>query len=562
MRNGQDTPTISWRGKTIYRVASKQFVSHIDNQLQQSTPLEGLRFLQPNTTDAHWKDWRLWPHGRLCIDMGSDQLTGSGALERHFKLNLSTLPDFDHGAQRSTLEILKATQLHEFWLLMNVSWNLMDGPDQNAYRLHQIKESNADIIARTGPRHNIMFQELVPRIGKELKDAGIELPNETDSDLEIWQYWVKMQGSRAKLERTSQNRFQALLDRAGKALNGTWSIDYFERVHLGLEMNFLGKKAFASRMTMAKASSASSREESAAGAREPTRIAQIEDKTLRGVCENAVGISVAMLADYTHKRVVECVYHALAYIRDRRSDMSRRCKSAEECIAFLTEMSTTGVASHMEQALDPLCNASILDHMGFTLLPSDADRNSVLCEDEDCSGLVFKLVVSGVKARYIRLFDLKLMPKAMVGCLGSAADAKNILKQLQTDHTIFLEVGEADRMKRLNTIYKRHLFHLTPCKQYITACQEVGFGPDLHPDLRQTIEKNNTGACSTNLIEEMVGTVKNFKEVKASSKFRSPQVSFGRLIASKVVEKRSRFDAVDEVQGRLRDKIRRFGLVR
>ena len=102
---------------------------------------------------------------------------------------------------------------------------------------------------------------------------------------------------------------------------------------------------------------------------------------------------------------------------------------------------------------------------------------------------------------------------------------------------------------------------MTPNKQYITACEEVGFGPDLHPDLKAIIEKNNLGACSTNLVEEMVGTVNNFKEVKSCSKFRSPTVSFGRLLASKLVETRSRFEGIDESAGMLQADKDIFGLV-
>jgi hypothetical protein len=51
---------------------------------------------------------------------------------------------------------------------------------------------------------------------------------------------------------------------------------------------------------------------------------------------------------------------------------------------------------------------------------------------------------------------------------------------------------------------------------------------------------------STNLVEEIIGMVKNFKECKASPKYRNPAVSLGRILASQVVQKRTRFDAVEE----------------
>ena len=542
----------SWRPKQTHRVSAKNFLAYIDNQLRQSTPLPGLVFHQKNDSLDAWKDWRTWPHLRINFDLGSEQLTGVHALERLFELNVSGLADFDHGAQRSTLEVLKGTHLHDFWLLMTVSWNLLDGPDQNAYRLHQIRASNQDILERTSPRTNLVFMELCPRIAKELKDAGVELPGEQDSDFEIWQYWANFQANRAKLSRTSTNRFQALLDRAKHALTGTWSIDYFERLHLALELDMLKGKKFAERMTVRASSVAGSSKESD-GQREPTKIAQIEDKTLKGVCQNAVGISIAMLSDYTHKRVVESVFYSLDHIRRWRSDMARRCKSADECLDFLVEMATTGLGAHIGEGLDVLTNKATLDLMSFTLTVTEGDLNSLLPEDEEFAALTFSLVTAGAKARCVRLLELQSWPKHMVGTLKGEAQATTILNLFKEDHDIFKELSAMpDRTKRLNAVHKRHLFHLTPNKQYIAACEEVGYGPNLHEDLRAVVTNNNKGLCSTNLVEEVVGTVKNYKEVKSSSKFRSPAVSFGRVLASKVVEKRTRFDAVQEMAGQPR----------
>ena len=51
---------------------------------------------------------------------------------------------------------------------------------------------------------------------------------------------------------------------------------------------------------------------------------------------------------------------------------------------------------------------------------------------------------------------------------------------------------------------------------------------------------------TTNLVEEIVGTVKNYKELKSSPKYRNPAVSLGRILAAKVVQKRTEFNAVEE----------------
>ena len=85
-----------------------------------------------------WADWRNWPHANNGSDSGSDVLCMSFALAYHFELNWTNHRDFDHGAQRSLIEMLKDCQVHEFFLLMVVSWNLPNGPDKNDVRWCQI----------------------------------------------------------------------------------------------------------------------------------------------------------------------------------------------------------------------------------------------------------------------------------------------------------------------------------------------------------------------------------------------------------------------------------------
>jgi len=79
-------------------VSAKNFLGYFDNQLRHSTSLPRPRLLyyQENLKIDAWRDWRTWPHMRLNLDLGSDQLTGLSA--RLFELNISGLPDFDHGA--------------------------------------------------------------------------------------------------------------------------------------------------------------------------------------------------------------------------------------------------------------------------------------------------------------------------------------------------------------------------------------------------------------------------------------------------------------------------------
>ena len=168
-------------------------------------------------------------------------------------------------------------------------------------------------------------------------------------------------------------------------------------------------------------------------------------------------------------------------------------------------MTTSGLAAHLNDGLDNLVNQSVLDKMGFSLKFADEDRNSILAQDEDFASLVFTLSVSGYKARCTRLLDLHGWPKRMVGCLKGADEAKTILLTFKVDVDIYRELKDKpDRMRRLEALYKRHLLHLTPNKQYILACDEVGYGPNLDEGLAKVVTNNNKAVSCSLLYNDLV----------------------------------------------------------
>ena len=131
-------PIVTWRAKPIHRKGAKKVLVDWDNQIRQSTPLSGLLFYKPDADLLLGHNWRSWPHLGISHDLGSDCLCASHAAERLWKLNFSKFNDLDHACQRSLVDSLKSSGLYDFWLLMMVSWNLPNGPDNNDYRYAQI----------------------------------------------------------------------------------------------------------------------------------------------------------------------------------------------------------------------------------------------------------------------------------------------------------------------------------------------------------------------------------------------------------------------------------------
>ena len=65
------------------------------------------------------------------------------------------------------------------------------------------------------------------------------------------------------------------------------------------------------------------------------------------------------------------------------------------------------------------------------------------------------------------------------------------------------------KIKKGRAVIKRHqkrnVFNTVSTQQYVEACTEVGFGPELHPDLEKCIDGSFSVVCTTNMVEEIVG---------------------------------------------------------
>jgi hypothetical protein len=82
------------------------------------TNMNGLKYLKPNddgTGVFHVANWRAWPHGSVCHDLGSDILSMMHALIYGYKLNLSRLGNPQHGANNDVKVLRKGLQ----------RWNLL-----------------------------------------------------------------------------------------------------------------------------------------------------------------------------------------------------------------------------------------------------------------------------------------------------------------------------------------------------------------------------------------------------------------------------------------------------
>ena len=88
----------------MHRVATKWWLIAADNQLENSSHLNGLVdfMLTPEWLMA---EWRLWEHLGLSIDLGSDGVAAVSAMIYKWAMNVLLFPDESHSCKNSLIGI-------------------------------------------------------------------------------------------------------------------------------------------------------------------------------------------------------------------------------------------------------------------------------------------------------------------------------------------------------------------------------------------------------------------------------------------------------------------------
>ena len=191
---------------------------------------------------------------------------------------------------------MKGVGAFNFVLLYLITLNLEHGPDAEEMRYWQLRECMAACFKNLSPEECPLFEDMAPQMVLEL-EAGdvVTFPRVDRVENELWD-WMKGRASFAKLgRRTSMCRFGGAL--AGmKRVKPLWTVQLFERTFCSIELDFLKGTKFLKRLTLQPG--AAEGVDGVAGPTDPTRV-QIDDRSLRGCCQNAMVVSTLTLQTRT-----------------------------------------------------------------------------------------------------------------------------------------------------------------------------------------------------------------------------------------------------------------------
>lgn len=458
-----------------------------------------------------------------------------------WRLNVVQWADPSHGCNRDEDQALKSAGLFQLWLLLLVSWNMVYGPDDDNLRLHQLREAMESCFKKHTPRSCPLFLELAPEMLKNLEEHGVQFSGEEDAETELWKWLEKRQKFVKAGRKTNLNRFQGSVTTAQRSLPYWW-VDAFERVYTCLELDMMKGRQFMQRLVLR---SGPAEEVGETGSTNPKKLT-IESRSLKSCCQNSLVVSALVLSDPSNKRLTEMVVASTTPVMTWHTHQNRTLRSVDGSESWLKSQIAGELAKHFSDIVAQLCDPVMLDQCGFKApvdLSNERAHNFADTEDDFAHYMGMYTMALAANRMKRTLWIGFGWPTRMVLALQGEPHATQVIAEFQKDMQVWEALSAMPRHgKILGLMYKRHPFQMTSVRQLAVALKDLGF--QCHPDFLALLRKRARGVIATQGCEDAIGTAKNSKQSKASTKYRRPEKAMGVVLAKEVLHQRHGYDVV------------------
>lgn len=431
---------------------------------------------------------------------------------------------------------------------MMISWNLEFGPRMEEARRAQLRAALGYVYAHRRPEDCPLFAELCPFMRAELEAHQLwEYKQEQSVEHELWEFLAQRNHAHKMGRRTAMNRYGGALHAAMENA-GWWSVQLWERSCLALEASMLQGAKFAKKL-VAKASDVAA-SSSTPPTTAPTGI-QLEDKTLRSVCSNAVVVSVMTLEQREHQRVVSSIVACSKPLDAFHTEQSRLLRSVVQAEQWIVDMAAGGYARHCCDFIKLLTCCESLKAVGF-VIPADPSRlssSSAYDEDpslraeDDFADLFGQTVLHYLKERGLRGLWMQGWPTRAFACLRGAEEAQKVIQDLRTDFAAFDSLLKLEgKSKGEKHLESRHVLRTRANQQLLEGLKESGwvFTQRFEEMLRSRARSN----FGTQIVEDINGIQRNMGNAPCR-RFRKLASCLAAALQSSVIDARHKYEKIE-----------------
>ena len=413
---------VSWRPKKKHRVSACHWAMNVDNQIKISLGLNGLKAFVPSDK----RDWTSWRHMNVAIDQGGDGLSACNWLMA-MGCCLTIWCDFSHGANNDINGAIKELGLWSFWLLMLVTLNVPHGPWDDDVRNAQAKEGWEETKKHYTARSAVLFQDHLPHMVDEMKPLLAKCDFTGPIEEQIWMMTSDEPALTKKGTKKKNARFLDVL-RGLRELLPLWSLKLMQYEHVCIELGMVSEKQ------MDKLSLSVDVSESDHKSTAPS-VLTLDDKIVRGTCQNALVIACAMLGIHSHKHLINIIVNVCKPVEAWHSEQNKQLRSEASSAKWILDQLEGDFFKHVNDTILTMQDPLVLAECGIAQ-NDDGDDNCFMMHQNELSSKLgdFALLLASKRVQRTLWFVSGLPHRLPLVLSKKTGVPLQVLKEFKRDY--------------------------------------------------------------------------------------------------------------------------------
>lgn len=372
----------------------------------------------------------------VAIDQGGDGLAACNYLLAA-GCCLTIWCDFSHGANNDVNGTVKDLGLWSFWLLMLVALNVPHGPWDDDVRNHQSSEAWRETTKNHSSRSAVLFQERLPQMTEEMKPILAKLDFTGPAEDKIWELSTDEPALVRKGTKRKNARFLDVM-RGLRDLLPLWSLKLCQYETVCVELGMVTEK-HVEKLTIPAGLGSTEDPHSTAPS-----VLTLDDKLVRGTCQNALVIAVAMLGEGSHRQLISVIVNCCKPVEAWHSKQNKELRSEQGSSAWVLGQLEGEFFQHTNDIILLMKDPLVLADCGL-LQSYDGDDNCVMMQQNELASQFgdFALLLSSKRVERSLWFVAGLPQRLPVVLSNVQGLPEKALHDFHKDYQCYLECLEA-----------------------------------------------------------------------------------------------------------------------
>lgn len=476
-RHVSSSKKVGWRPRRRYRLSCKKWMESKDNLVSVGTCFNGIASFMPAKSPIEFAthNWARWPHLNLISDQGPGAVAGMFLLKHKVEAqaNITEWWDETHCLHNDVIGAYKSFQLLPFVLLTMCIQNLPHGPEKERdMRLQQMREVVSMVFQVFEPGNCVSYARHSSRmLQQHAGDFEVVLGSTLEESL--WRYMADVAPFEKQERRSLMCRFMSWV-RGSKLLLKQWDTLLWKLEFLCIEMDMVSNLDYRRRLVVKQGLLNDAQTTHTTSATVPS----LDSKILRSCCQHAAVVSLAVLSDFRHRRLLAVMYHSASSLEEAHGYQNKLCRISADCSSYIVSDLNGGFLDQLRAVFSVLESPSALTDCEFEMqLPGRVPQNSpMFFEEDEWAAMLGGLRLNLVSNRARRRLWLFGWPRRWAKVVDDKVDARLVIREFQADLEAQRNLeGKMGKDADLVRLHRRSQFRCASIRQFTEAMPHLNW---------------------------------------------------------------------------------------